>query len=164
MLCRHWHWPPLGSHRELSEPWGSHWQAEGWDWGGEVMRVEAGTIFNIFRFWRWRWTTHPWLLCAARQRHWRCTVYRCRSWGSLWCSGCSPDIDSAGTYPMLALPRLRGTFLALWYGASAPPLKTEKSVRSYWGPLWTNSWSFHWLGRTWNVPKATALENECPWS
>lgn len=26
-LGRHWHCPPLGSHTELSEPWGSHWQA-----------------------------------------------------------------------------------------------------------------------------------------
>lgn len=26
---RHWHWPPLGSQTELSEPWGSHSQAAG---------------------------------------------------------------------------------------------------------------------------------------
>lgn len=28
-LGRHWHWPPLGSHTELREPWGSHSQAAG---------------------------------------------------------------------------------------------------------------------------------------
>lgn len=27
-LGRHWHCPPLGSHTELREPWGSHWHAE----------------------------------------------------------------------------------------------------------------------------------------
>lgn len=61
-LGRHWHWPPLGSHTVLREPWGSHWHSG--KWSSKQGHIRRPTSFNcslneriVLRcFWReWWW-------------------------------------------------------------------------------------------------------------
>lgn len=65
-------------------------------------------------------TSYPWLLREAEQTHWRCNRCRCPSWDFWWCSGCFPDICSAGKYPTLFHPLVHETCPVVRLEASAP--------------------------------------------
>lgn len=54
-LGRHWHWPPLGSHTVLREPWGSHWHSGKREFNtGEMLRQPTSFNRCCVRGWRWQ--------------------------------------------------------------------------------------------------------------
>lgn len=60
-LGRHRHWPPLGSHTALSEPWGSHWHA------GSKVEIYECTVIRPSVLWFPRFI---YLLLQDEQVYW----------------------------------------------------------------------------------------------